>query len=98
MMEFFDGVFTEKPALERSEIRGEYLSVLMILDVSILSSQGTVSSMMVMWDFSPLLMMTMSGFSEVTRMSGGMVPPPMVCPSMSAYTSTRSLSINLKLI
>ena len=63
----------------------EYLSVLCSLALSSLSSQGHVNSMMVMEGFpegeaKAGSMITMSGFSAVTTMSGGIVPPPMVCP------------------
>ena len=66
----------------------EYFSVLCSLAWSSLSSHGTVSSMMVMDGFpegeaKAGSMITMSGFSDVTRISGGIVPPPIVWPWIS---------------
>ena len=66
----------------------EYFSVLCSLAWSSLSSHGHVSSMMVMEGFpegeaKAGSMITMSGFSAVTSMSGGIVPPPIVFPWMS---------------
>ena len=90
---------TRKPASLRSLMSGEYLFVFISLEICNRSSQGTVSSMRVIDGFSHggLLMMVISGFSEVTRISGGIVPPPVVCPLMSAYTSRFSLSMLLRI-
>ena len=76
------------PVSSMSVMRDEYLLVLSSLAWSSLSSQGQVSSMMTiqgLFDGETVLwsMITMSGFSAVTSMSGGMVPPPIVLPWMS---------------
>ena len=79
---------TPWPVSLMSLMSDAYLSVLCSLAFSSLSSQGQVSSMMMiqgLFEGEAVLgsMMTMSGFSAVTSMSGGMVPPPMVFPWMS---------------
>ena len=79
---------TPWPVSVMSVMSDAYLLVLCSLAFSSLSSQGQVSSMMMMqglFDSDAVLgsMMTMSGFSAVTSMSGGMVPPPMVFPWIS---------------
>ena len=76
------------PVSLMSLMSDEYFSVLCSLACSSLSSHGHVSSMMVIEGFpegeaNVGSMMTMSGFSAVTRMSGGIVPPPIVWPWMS---------------
>ena len=66
-----------------NDIRRAFEKAEQSLAISSLSSQGQVSSMMMTMGFPEmwatlLSMMTMSGFSAVTSMSGGIVPPPIV--------------------
>ena len=85
--------WTECPVSLMSWISDEYLLVLCSLAWSSLSSQGHVSSMIVMDGFpegeaNAGSMMTMSGFSAVTSTSGGIVPPPIVWPWISELLLT----------
>jgi len=78
--------FTLQLRCVMSVVKWAYLLLFSVFRVSMFLSAGQVSSYR--WiTFLWLSMITMSGFCEVTQISGGIEPPPgAVCPGKSLYT------------